>query len=223
MEHDPSRRWLGHLRVHMVGELLRLATASELAFYLRLNLCDVIDCRYVSFVQLATSGHVREIGASPGTPDARHNGAPSRRDVAVALIDPQARGSWSEGSLHLRSIDDDFPMFMCLGVGPAVESVRVRSVMDALVPALSVYATMSTSLLSRNAALGSRVHDGLLTERQSVILSLIAKGLSNPAIAQRIGYSHSLVRQETTRIFHGLEVANRQDAVLAARKRGLLA
>jgi DNA-binding CsgD family transcriptional regulator len=52
---------------------------------------------------------------------------------------------------------------------------------------------------------------GALTERQKSIKSLMENGLSNPAIAQEIGYSESLVRQETMAIYSTLNISGRKE------------
>jgi DNA-binding CsgD family transcriptional regulator len=52
---------------------------------------------------------------------------------------------------------------------------------------------------------------GELTSRQKQIKALIEKGYSNPAIAAEIGYSESLVRQETMAIYSILNVSGRKE------------
>ena len=52
---------------------------------------------------------------------------------------------------------------------------------------------------------------GVLSERQLIIKSLMEKGLSNPAIAEQIGYSESLVRQETMVIYSTLNISGRKE------------
>jgi DNA-binding CsgD family transcriptional regulator len=52
---------------------------------------------------------------------------------------------------------------------------------------------------------------GALTERQMSIKRLMEKGLSNPAIAEEIGYSESLVRQETMAIYSTLKISGRKE------------
>jgi DNA-binding CsgD family transcriptional regulator len=54
---------------------------------------------------------------------------------------------------------------------------------------------------------------GVLTARQETIKSLMEKGLSNPKIAEQIGYSDSLVRQETMAIFSTLNVSGRKELI----------
>jgi DNA-binding NarL/FixJ family response regulator len=50
----------------------------------------------------------------------------------------------------------------------------------------------------------------------------MSAGLSNKAIAQRIGYSESTVRHESMAIYRILGVPDRRTACLVARTRGLL-
>lgn len=61
-----------------------------------------------------------------------------------------------------------------------------------------------------------------LSERQLEILVCIARGMTNPQISHRIGFSESTVRQESMAIYRFLGVGGRRDAVRVARQRGLL-
>lgn len=51
-----------------------------------------------------------------------------------------------------------------------------------------------------------------LTERQKKILAMMAQGLTNSVMAQRLGFSESLIRQETVKIYRNLNVSNRHEA-----------
>ena len=64
---------------------------------------------------------------------------------------------------------------------------------------------------------------GTLTARQSAILCLISDGLTNAAIAHRIGFSESTVRQELMAIFRALGARTRHEAVLLAQECGAVA
>jgi DNA-binding CsgD family transcriptional regulator len=55
-----------------------------------------------------------------------------------------------------------------------------------------------------------------LTARQEKILELMRAGLTNEDIAQKIGYSSSLVKQETMLIFSKLGVSGRKDLTSAS-------
>lgn len=61
-----------------------------------------------------------------------------------------------------------------------------------------------------------------LTDRQLDILRLIARGMTNPQISHRIGFSESTVRQESMAIYRFLGVNGRRDAVKVALARGIL-
>ena len=60
-----------------------------------------------------------------------------------------------------------------------------------------------------------------LTDREREVLELIAQGLKNPEIAERLVISPKTVRNYTSNIFSKLQVADRVEAILQARKAGL--
>jgi DNA-binding CsgD family transcriptional regulator len=55
-----------------------------------------------------------------------------------------------------------------------------------------------------------------LSNRQKVILEMLTKGATNSRIATEIGYSESLVRQETIEIYRILGVSGRKELISAA-------
>lgn len=64
--------------------------------------------------------------------------------------------------------------------------------------------------------------DQALTEREREVLALAAEGLANRQIAGRMGIADRTVRQDLTAAFRKLRVSCREEAVAAARKRGIL-
>jgi DNA-binding NarL/FixJ family response regulator len=60
-----------------------------------------------------------------------------------------------------------------------------------------------------------------LTPREHDVLRLLAQGLSNSAIATRLGLSLKTVNNNTSAIFTKLNVATRTEAAILARNRGL--
>ena len=60
-----------------------------------------------------------------------------------------------------------------------------------------------------------------LTEREHHVLGLIAQGLTNSAIAERLVLSPKTVRNYITEIFSKLQVADRAQAIIRARNAGL--
>jgi DNA-binding NarL/FixJ family response regulator len=60
-----------------------------------------------------------------------------------------------------------------------------------------------------------------LTDREREILDLIAGGLRNHAIAERLGLSPKTVANHISSIFAKLQVADRSEAIVRAREQGL--
>ena len=60
-----------------------------------------------------------------------------------------------------------------------------------------------------------------LTEREREIVDLIARGLNNAQITQRLGLSPKTVRNHVSNIFSKLQVADRAEAIVRAREAGL--
>ncbi|EFH84912.1 response regulator [Ktedonobacter racemifer] len=60
-----------------------------------------------------------------------------------------------------------------------------------------------------------------LTEREREILSLLAQGLNNAEIAQRLVLSLKTVRNHLSNVFNKLQVADRVQAIIRAREAGL--
>ncbi len=61
----------------------------------------------------------------------------------------------------------------------------------------------------------------VLTRRETEILGLVAKGLSNQEVADRAGISEGTIRTHVTRIFGKLGVNNRVEATLCALRDGV--
>jgi len=60
-----------------------------------------------------------------------------------------------------------------------------------------------------------------LTDREREILELIARGLNNQAITDRLGLSPKTVRNHVSNIFSKLQVRDRAEAIVRAREAGL--
>src|SRR4051812_31704683 len=60
-----------------------------------------------------------------------------------------------------------------------------------------------------------------LTARELEVLTLVAQGMSNTAIASRLFLSHKTVRNHVSNIFAKLQVADRAEAIIRARRVGL--
>jgi DNA-binding NarL/FixJ family response regulator len=60
-----------------------------------------------------------------------------------------------------------------------------------------------------------------LTEREREILDMVARGLNNTEITQRLVLSPKTVRNHVSNIFSKLQVADRAQAIVRARQAGL--
>jgi DNA-binding NarL/FixJ family response regulator len=60
-----------------------------------------------------------------------------------------------------------------------------------------------------------------LTPREREILELLAQGLTNNAIAEKLVLSPKTIRNQTSNVFSKLQVASRSEAIVMAREAGL--
>jgi DNA-binding NarL/FixJ family response regulator len=72
------------------------------------------------------------------------------------------------------------------------------------------------------AMAGTGESEHALSDRQLGVLRQIARGHSNRRIARAMGISESTVKHHTSAIFRALGVSSRAQAIVAARRRGLL-
>ena len=59
-----------------------------------------------------------------------------------------------------------------------------------------------------------------LTDREREVLELIARGENNASIAKALSISQKTVRNHVSNIFNKLQVADRAQAIVQARKKG---
>jgi len=112
--------------------------------------------------------------------------------------------------------------FLLKDVRPAqlVEAIRVVAAGDALLAP-----TVTRRLLDRFAAsidAGPSPDLACLTEREREILRLIAEGLSNSEIAERLFLGESTVKTHVSAVLRKLGVRDRVQAVIAAYDAGLV-
>ncbi|WP_433056983.1 response regulator [Dactylosporangium sp. CS-033363] len=132
--------------------------------------------------------------------------------------------------LVLSMADDDDSVFAAVRAGARgyvlkgarrveiIRSIRVVADGEAIFgPAIA------TRLMGFFAGLDRTAPDPFpeLTQRERQILGHIARHLTNPQIAERLGVSQKTVRNHVSNIFTKLQVADRAQAIVLARDAGL--
>ena len=74
----------------------------------------------------------------------------------------------------------------------------------------------------QNRAAQLEERSAYLTRRQIAIIEMMSQQMTNMQIARELGYSESTVRHETMRIYEILQANGRREAVVLARKLGLI-
>ncbi len=146
-----------------------------------------------------------------------------RRD-GLALAREIRRRGWPIRILLLSAYDDEALIREAMAVG--VEGYLLKSEgLEAIATAVQSVArgltAFSPEILARARGLLERGGGGL-TEREREILELVAEGLTNRAIAQRLGLSPRTVEYHLGQIFQRLGVNSRAAAVKEAMRRGWL-
>lgn len=156
------------------------------------------------------------------------NGIEATRSVLAA--NPRIR------VLVITMFDDDDSVFAAMRAGASgyllkdadqeemIRAIRAVSRGEAIFgPAIAARMVQYFARAAEHVEPPSAVHSGLtgLTEREHEILSLIARGLSNAAIAGRLALSIKTVQNYVSSIFAKLQVEDRAQAMLRARDAGL--
>jgi DNA-binding NarL/FixJ family response regulator len=123
-------------------------------------------------------------------------------------------------------------------VGSEVERARIRAQLNGSVDVVGEFATLAAAnaadlrvdaVISAPDRPDERDDEGgaldvePLTPREVQVLELLAEGLPNKAIAERLGISDQTVKFHVSSISGKLGAANRTDAVRRAVRRGLIA
>ncbi len=117
--------------------------------------------------------------------------------------------------------------FCALAETPFREDPELKECMEALATLIGVailqnIATNHSNPPSRGVLTPDSNHDEELSERQELILKMISEGRTNGDIADILGYSESLIRQETIRIYATLKCSGRAEAARIYRERSKL-
>ena len=101
------------------------------------------------------------------------------------------------------------------------DAVRVVAAGEALL-APSVTRRLVEHFVRHRPPVRTTATPGVLTERESEVLRLLAAGLSNAEIAQRLVIEHSTVKTHVTRLLTKLGLRDRAQAVVYAYETGLV-
>jgi ATP/maltotriose-dependent transcriptional regulator MalT len=106
----------------------------------------------------------------------------------------------------------------------ALAQGRAMSMAEAIEYALSAEEPSATTLSSTHEQSSAPVpeHLGGLTSREVEVLGLVAEGLTNPQVAQRLFLSPRTVQRHLNSIYHKLGVSSRAAATPFALEHGLL-
>lgn len=192
---------------------------------------------------LASLANVEVVGEAASGEEAVALSASTQPDIV--LMDIQMPGlngieatrrilndSPQAGIIVLTMYDDDDSVFAAMRAGArgyllkgADQSELVRAIEavatgEALFsPAIARRLIAFFTALRRETAAQIAFPD--LTEREREVLDLIAAGLNNTQIAQRLVLSGKTVRNHVSNIFSKLQVADRAQAIVRAREAGL--
>ena len=106
------------------------------------------------------------------------------------------------------AMEEALETFLALGAAPAADRVRQGLRREGVMR------------LRRGPRSSTRAHPAGLTRRESEILELLARHLSNPAIGDRLFVSPKTVEHHVSAILAKLDVTTRDQAVAEARRRG---
>ncbi|RPJ21330.1 MAG: helix-turn-helix transcriptional regulator, partial [Chloroflexi bacterium] len=155
-----------------------------------------------------------------------------RDDIPVERLTPpyalMIQGEWQKAAQEWERIGCPFERAMALAEGdePAqvqaltiFEQLGARPAADKLRKHLQAHGSAKLPLKSR---LSKSEAPDALTSRELEVLRLVADGLSNPAIAERLTISVGTVKAHTASIYHKLGTNNRVQALSRARELHIL-
>ncbi len=235
-------------RFKLVSELVTYlgdpnVTLNDLAKHLTLRTFAECDAKAVYLMNLAKDAHLEVIG-SFGQSEEQLKGwgrIPLSEDVPGTdaikedrLVWLADKDDWSEHYPVIASYPGDHTMQTLINAPLYVRSspCGVLGVMcnkqtkptAENIAFIDIIAGLVSLHLSKSFAKLQTLEDrgAYLTKRQIVILEFISQQLTNMQIARELGYSESTIRHETMRIYELLQASGRREAVVIARKLGLI-
>jgi DNA-binding NarL/FixJ family response regulator len=135
------------------------------------------------------------------------------------------------GIIIVTIFEDDDTVFSAMRAGARgyiLKGTDQVELLRAIQAAASGEALFSPGIANRMIGYFSRLEKSAdqpvfpeLTEREREILALIASGMNNTQIAERLVLSQKTIRNHISNIFSKLQVADRAEAIVRAHKAGL--
>jgi DNA-binding NarL/FixJ family response regulator len=184
----------------------------------------------IEVVGSATDGHEAVVAVDADPPDVvlMDLHMPGRNGVeATRRITSRHAGTAVVALTMLEGDDSVFSMLRAGACGYLLKGARREEIVAAVTAAARGEVAFSPAIAGRVLSFFSSGGDrgpapfADLTEREREVLDLIARGLTNPAIAQRLFLSEKTVRNHVSNIFAKLHVSGRAEAVARARDAGL--
>lgn len=145
-----------------------------------------------------------------------------RQMDGVAVVEALTREQPAIRTIILSAFDPDDDVYRAMRAGAAgylVKSIAPEELADAIRTVHRGEKFLPPSLAAKLADHVSRPH---LTERQDQVLQLIAEGLSNQEIAQRLGIMEGTVKAHVKSILSKLGARDRTQAISIALHRGIV-
>jgi NarL family two-component system response regulator LiaR len=133
--------------------------------------------------------------------------------------------------LILTAYDDEEYVLGLLDAGAAgylLKSARGRDLVEAIRAIRAGESVLHPNIIAKllKRAITAPVEEhklsGLLSKRESEILNLVALGMNNKAIAEKLFLSQRTVKAHLTNIFNKLNVASRSEAIVRGLRWGLV-
>ena len=134
---------------------------------------------------------------------------------AIKTVDPEAR------VIVLTMRDEEEVVFRAMQAGAA--SYLLKDTLTKLIRVIrEVHAGRSPVPDEVAARLARRIDSRVLTARETEIVELMGRGLTNKAISASLGIATETVHAHVKHIFAKLDVGNRASAVAVAVRRGII-
>lgn len=194
-------------------------------------------------ILLSSLPDIEVVGIATSGREAIDTAAATRPDVALLDLQMPDLDGWAAtrelirvvpgiGVLVLTMFDDDESFFAAVRAGAkgyllkGAEQEEIARAIRAVASGEAIFGPQVTervlAQLTADGPRSGRPHPfPELSPREQEILDLLAAGLSNPAIARRLGVAPKTIANNVSSIFAKLQVGDRAEAMVLAREAGL--